>query len=206
MVTKILPKRWQNLHSQFAQHHHQAAMVADERRGDAGRPRITGPGDEMAAELGLGGLLERGRINDFVIACGVEGRVRHHLLRDGSSCWLGEGEGPKIKWMGSGTWCFGRLKAEGGLLSLTTERAALVRGLEAAGECSSSEPTTFQIQQTSFSILGATFTCHRVCFPPDRVFFYGASGIRMGGCSTVQRTDVGVSNKLGKRGVERGIT
>ena len=176
-------------------------LVADEKRGDE-----TGPGDETAAELGLGGLLERGRINDFVIECGVEGRAQYHLLRDGSSCWLGEGDGPKIKWMGSGTWCFGRLKAEGGLLSLTTERAALVRGLEAAGESSSAEPTTFQIQQDSFSILGATFTCHRVCFSPDRGFFYGVSGIRMGGCSTVQRTDVGVRNKLGKRGVEQGIT
>ena len=182
-------------------------LVVDERRKDAGRLRTTGLGDEMAAGLGLGGLLERGRINDFVIECGVEGRAQHHLLRDGSSCWLGEGDGPKIKWTGSGTWCFGRLKAEGGLLSLTTERPALVRGLEEAeGVGPSSGPTTFQIHQASFSILGATFKCHRVCFSPDRGFFYGVSGIRMGGSSTVQRTDVGVRNKLGKRGVERGIT
>ena len=181
-------------------------MGVEERKGDAGSSKTTGSGGEGGEELGLGGLLERGEIDDFVITCDGGGRVHHHLLRDGSSCWLGEGEGPKIKWSGSGNWCFGRLKAEGGLLSLTTDRAALVSGLVAEGECSSSEPTTFQIQQARFRILGATFTCHRVCFSPNRVFFYGVSGIRMGGSSTVQRTDVGVSNKLGKRGVERGIT
>ena len=177
------------------------------KKGDAGGPGTSGPGAEEGAELGLDGQLERGRINDFVIACGVGGRVHHHLLRDGSSCWLGEGEGPKIKWRGSGAWRFGRLKAESGLLSLTTERPALVRGLEEAeGVGSSSGPTTFQIQQTCFRILGAEFSCYRVCFSPDRVFFYGVSGIRMGSSNTVQRTDVGVRNKLGKCGVERGIT
>ena len=181
-------------------------MAEEERKGDDGGPGTPSMRAEEGAEIWVNGQMEQGRINDFIIALNEGGRVHHHLLRDGSSCWLGEGVGPKIKWRGSGSRCFGRLKAESGLLSLTTERPALVRGLEAEGEGSSSEPTTFQIQQTSFRILGATFTCHRVCFSPDRVFFYGVSGIRMGGSSTVQRTDVGVSNKLGKRGVERGIT
>ena len=150
--------------------------------------------------------MERGQINDFVIAWMDEGTVHHHLLRDGGSCWLGEGEGPRIKWSSS-VGCMGRLEAARGLLSFTTERPALVRGLEEAkGVGSSSAPTTFHIQRLSFTILGTEFSCYKVCFPPDRVFFYGVSGIRMGGSSTVQRTDEGARNKLGKRGVERGIT
>ena len=182
-------------------------MVAEEKKGEARGSGTPVANAEVNTELGLDGLLERGRINDFVIACGVGGRVHHHLLRDGNSCWLGEGEGPKIKWSGSGNWCFGRLKAESGLLSLTTERPALVKGLEeAAGVGPSTGPTTFYIRQTGFRILGAVFSCYRVCFSPTGGFLYGVSGKRMGGSNTVQRTDVGVSNKLGKRGVERGIT
>ena len=148
-------------------------MAAEERKGDDGGPGTPSTRAEEGAEIWVNGqLLEQGRINDFIIVLNVGGKVHHHLLRDGSSCWLGEGEGPKIKWSGSGAWCFGRLKAESGFLSLATERPALVRGLEEAeGVGSSSAPTTFQIQQTSFRILGAEFSCHRVCFSPNRFFF-----------------------------------
>ena len=153
---------------------HEGGPVAFEER----KREAVGPGEPSSrategTEIWFDGNMERGQINDFVIAWKDEGTVHHHLLRDGGSCWLGEGEGPRIKWSSS-VGCMGRLEAARGLLSLTTERPALVRGLEEAeGVGSSSAPTTFHIQQLSFMILGTEFSCYRVCFPPDRGFSTG---------------------------------
>ena len=81
--------------------------------------------------------MERGQVNDFVIIWKEKGAVQHYLLR------LGEGEGEGIEWSSSLGW-MGSLEATRGLLSLTTERLALVRGLEEAeGVGSPSGPTIF---------------------------------------------------------------
>ena len=91
--------------------------------------------------------------------------------------------------------------------SLLTERPALVQGLvEDEGEGSSSGITVFRIQSRSYSVLCKKFSCQRVCYSPARVFFTECRVLGRGGRRTVQRTDVGARNKLGKRGVERGIT
>ena len=150
----------------FARHEERLEDPA-ERKGDVAGSGVVSPRAVEGAEIWFDDAMERGQVNDFVLVWKDEGRVHHHLLRDGSSCWLGEGEGPRIA-RSTSVGCMGRLEATRGLLSLTTERPALVRGLEEAeGVGSSSAPTTFRIQRSSFMILGTEFYCHRVCFSPD---------------------------------------
>ena len=123
------------------------------------------------------------------------GKVQNYLLRDGSSCRIGEGTGEGFTWSSSIGWS-GRLEATQGLLSLSTERPVLVRGL-GEGEGPSSGPTVFHIQCKSFCVMGTKFYCKIACFPPDMVF-YGVSGTREVGSSTVQRTAVRGSKKIGE--------
>ena len=99
-------------------------VVAEERKGDAGGSGASSLTAEEGTEIWFDGQMEWGRINDFVIAWGDEGKVHHHLLRDGSSCWLGAGEGPTIKWSTSGAWRLGSLEAARGLRPLSDDRAA----------------------------------------------------------------------------------
>ena len=155
-------------------------------------------------EIWFKGTMERGQVDDFVIAWSDRGVVENFLLRNGQSCWMGAEPGEGISWSSSLGWR-GRLEATQGSISLSTERPSFVRGL-GDGEGPSSGPTVFRIQSNRFTIMATVFFCNRICFSPVEGFFYGKPGTRVGGNSTVQRTDTGVRNKLGKRGVERGIT
>ena len=148
--------------------------------------------------------MERGQVDDFVIAWSDRGEVENYLLRNGQTCWMGAESEEGITWSNSLGWR-GRLEASQGSLSLSTERPSMVRGL-GDGEGPSSGPTVFRIQGNRFTIMATVFFCNRICFSPVEGFFYGKPSTREVGISTVQSTAVGVRNKLGKRGVERGIT
>ena len=162
-------------------------------------------GDQVrGAEITFRGNMERGQVDDFVIAWSDQGVVENFLLKNVQACWMGAESGEGITWSNSLGWR-GRLEATHGFLSLSTERPAFVRGL-GDGEGRSSGHTVFRIQSNRFTIMAKVFFCNRVRFSPAEGFFYGRPRIRERGNSTVQRTAVGVSNKLGKRGVERGIT
>ena len=180
--------------------------AGEQKRNTAALGEITAGPPAEGVEIWFDGAMERGHVNDFVVVWKDRGAVHHYLLRDGDTCWLGESKEGGIVWSGSFGW-EGSLVAADGLLSLKTDRPALVRGLEEAeGVGSSSAPATFHIRSSSFMVLGTEFYCNRVCFSSDRGFFYGVSGTRVGECSTVQRTEIWTGNKLGKRGVEQGIT
>ena len=155
-------------------------------------------------EITFRGITEKGHVDDFVIAWSDRGMVENFLLRNGQSCWMGAESGEGITWSNSLGWR-GRLAATQGFLSLSTERPAVVRGL-GTGEGLSTGYTVFQIQGNRFTIMTKVFYCSRICFSHDVGFLYGEPNSRERGTNTVQRTAVGVSNKLGKLGVERGIT
>ena len=72
--------------------------------------------------------MERGQVDDFVIAWSDRGEVENYLLRNGQTCWMGAESEEGITWSNSLGWR-GRLEASQGSLSLSTERPSMVRGL-----------------------------------------------------------------------------
>ena len=91
--------------------------------------KTTGAGEDgkmepsAGAEIWFNEIMVRGQVDDFVVVWSDRGMVQNYLLRDGSSCRIGEGTGEGFTWSSSIGWS-GRLEATQGLLSLSVDGAS----------------------------------------------------------------------------------